>query len=412
MRVAVIGAGISGLACAWRLRQTHDVTVFEASNHAGGHAHTVEVEVASGRYNVDTGFIVFNRGDYPVFSALLDELGVATRPTTMSFSVHDERTRREYCATENLGRLFAQRSNLLRPDFYRMLRDITRFYRTAPALLQSPPPGPALYDFLESEAYSSVFREFHLFPMASALWSAPIARVGEFPARSLVSFMERHSMLRLTGRPQWLTIDGGSSCYVARLMESLGSRVALGTPVRRLSRQGGPRVFTDAGEADFDAIVVACHPDQALALLDDSSEQERSILGAIRYQANDVVLHTDESLLPERRRAWASWNYRLPGKPRELPLVTYHMNTLQSLDAPEQICVTLNGTDRISSERVLERFRYDHPQFDHAAIQAQERLESIQGRRHTWYCGAWTGHGFHEDGAASGMRVAREVARA
>lgn len=413
MRVAVIGAGIAGLACAWRLRDTHDVTLFEADSRPGGHAHTVEVETPSGRHAVDTGFIVFNRNDYPVFSALLDELGVRSQPTTMSFSVHDERTSREYCATESLNRLFAQRANLLRPDFYRMLGDIARFYRQAPALLQTPPPGPTLRDFLEAEAYSAVFRDFHLLPMASALWSAPPSRVGDFPARSLVDFMERHGMLRFLKRPQWLAVRGGSSQYVDRLVQGLGDRIRLATPVRRIRRDpDSVHVSTGDGESRFDAVVLACHSDQALALLADSSESETGVLGAIRYQANDVVLHTDTRLLPTRRRAWASWNYRVPAADRELPLVTYHMNTLQSLDCAEDFCVTLNGTDRIDPERVLGRFRYDHPQFDHAAVAAQERLEGIQGQRNTWFCGAWTRHGFHEDGAASGTRVAGKLAAA
>lgn len=409
MRIAIIGAGISGLSAAWRLRSSHDIAVFEAAPRPGGHAHTVEVDTASGPLALDTGFLVFNRDDYPCFSGLLDELGVADQPTTMSFSVHDERDGREYCASESLNRVFAQRANLLRPAFYRMLRDIVRFYRESPALLQAPPPGPTLHDFLEAEAYSRVFRDFHLLPMASALWSSPVEQVGAFPARSLVEFMARHSMLRLTGRPRWLTVRGGSRHYVDRLAAGLGSRLHLATPVRRIRRGDGIQVLTDAGEARFDAVALACHTDQALELLADPDGEERRLLSAIRYQPNDVVLHTDTRVLPARRRAWASWNYRVPREPRELPLVTYHLNTLQSLDTSEQYCVTLNGADRIDPNRVLGRFRYDHPQFDHAAVAARDGLAAIQGRRNTWFCGAWTGYGFHEDGAASGMGVAREL---
>jgi len=410
MRVAVIGAGIAGLACAWRLRNSHDVTIFEADGRPGGHAHTVKVHSESGARTIDTGFVVFNRPDYPCFSGLLDELDVAVQPTTMSFSVHDEGSGREYCATESINRLFAQRSNLVRPDFWRMLSDIVRFYRQAPALLQEPPPGPTLGDFLVEEAYSTAFRDLHLLPMASALWSAPLERVGDFPARSLVGFMKRHSMLQFFGRPQWLTVKGGSSQYVSRIQEQLGDRLQLCTPVRRVHRNNGVRIQTDLDQARFDAVVMACHTDQALEILADASEDERRLLGAIRYQSNDVVLHEDTSLLPRRRRAWASWNYRLPAEPRELPLVTYHMNTLQSLDTREQYCVTLNGTDRIDPTRILGRFRYAHPQFDHAAVEAQKQLEPLQGVNDTWYCGAWTSHGFHEDGAASGMRVAARLA--
>lgn len=409
-RVAIIGAGIAGLACAWRLRKHCEVTVFEAQGRAGGHAHTVDVETPSGRYSVDTGFIVFNRADYPRFSGLLDELGVATQPTHMSFSVHDERTGREYCATDSFNRLFAQRRNLLRPDFYRMLADILRFYRRAPALLQAPEPGPTLRDFLDQEAFSAVFRDFHLLPMASALWSAPVRQVGEFPARSLVEFMDRHSMLSVLNRPRWLSVSGGSRNYVASLVAALGDRVRLGSPVRRIYRGGGRiRLQTDEDDGHFDAVVLACHPDQALDILAHASDAERRTLGAIRYQANDVVLHTDSRLLPRRPRAWASWNYRVPVEPRELPLVTYHMNTLQSLDAPEQFCVTLNGADRIDPDHILGRFQYAHPQFDHGAMAAQQLLPSLQGSQHTWFCGAWTGYGFHEDGAASGMQAADGV---
>lgn len=409
MRVAIVGAGISGLSCAWQLQHHHDVTLFEAARQAGGHVSTVDVATPSGPRAIDTGFIVFNRSDYPHFSNLLDALDVATQATSMSFSVHDERTGREYNATDSLNRMFAQRSNLLRPDFHRMLTDIVRFYRRAPALLECPPPGPTLDEYLEAEGYSGVFRDFHLLPMASALWSAPPAKVGHFPAPALVAFMDRHGMLRLRGRPQWLTVSGGSRTYVNRLLERLNAKVHLGTPVLGIRRDKGVSLRTEQGRLSFDAVVLACHSDQALALLEDSSESERTILGAIRFQPNKVTLHTDIRLLPDRPRAWASWNYRIPVRDRGLPLVTYHMNGLQALDDREQYCVTLNGDDRIEPDRVLARFEFAHPQFDHAAIEAQGRIPRIQGNRATWFCGAWTGLGFHEDGAASGVRVAEAL---
>lgn len=409
MRVAIVGAGISGLSCAWHLQHDHEVTLFEAGRHAGGHVNTVDVDTPTGPRAIDTGFIVFNRSDYPHFSNLLDALDVATQPTSMSFSVHDERTGREYNATDSLNRVFAQRGNLLRPDFHRMLIDIVRFYRRAPALLECSPPGPTLDEYLETEGYSGVFRDFHLLPMASALWSAPPAKVRQFPATALVAFMKRHGMLRLTGRPQWLTVRGGSRTYVKRLLERLNAQVHLETPVLGIRREEGVTLRTEHGKFSFDAVVLACHADQALALLEDSSEPERATLGAITFQPNEVTLHTDTRLLPERPRAWASWNYRIPARERGLPLVTYHMNGLQALDAPEQFCVTLNGADRIEPGRVLAKFEFAHPQFDHAAIEAQGRLPSIQGKRATWFCGAWTGLGFHEDGAASGVRVAEAM---
>jgi predicted NAD/FAD-binding protein len=405
MKIAVIGSGISGLASAWLLAREHEVTLFEANGYFGGHTHTHEVEIGGRAHAVDTGFIVFNPANYPLLCRLFAELGVESQPTTMSFALKNERSGLEYNATDLRG-LFAQKRNLVSPRFFGMLRDITRFYRDAPALLDADDDGPTLAEFLESRHYGAAFRDDHLVPMASALWSTPCAEVLAFPARHLARFMDNHHMLKLSGRPQWRVVRGGSQRYVDALRRRWRVRERLACAVASVRRDdAGVCVASAAGNERFDHAVLACHGDQALRLLDDADDREREILGAMRYQANDTVLHTDATLLPTRRRAWAAWNALVPATPSDQCTVSYCMNLLQSLDAREAIVVSLNNTARIAPERILRRTRYEHPLHTHASVRAQRRKAEIQGQRRTWFAGAYWGFGFHEDGMRSAVDV-------
>ena len=407
MRIAVVGSGISGLAGAWLLSRTHDVTLFEANDYLGGHTHTHDIEIAGRNHAVDTGFIVFNAPHYPLLSRLFAELGVESRPTTMSFALKNEHSGLEYNAT-SIGGLFCRRRNLVSPRFWRMLRDILRFYREAPRLLlDAAETGPALGEYLEANRYSDAFRDDHLVPMASALWSCPSAQVLHFPARYLVRFMANHQMLQASGRPQWRVVRGGSQTYVRALRKRWRVAGRLSCAVTRITRDsGGVSVTSGAGTERFDHAVLACHSDQALALLADASERERAILGAMPYQENETVLHTDADLLPSRRRAWAAWNALVPREPGGRCTVSYCMNLLQSLDAPQPIVVSLNSSTRIAPEKVLRRLRYHHPVCTHASVAAQARKAEIQGVNRTWFAGAYWGWGFHEDGMRSAVDVA------
>ncbi|WP_133501009.1 NAD(P)/FAD-dependent oxidoreductase [Cognatilysobacter terrigena] len=406
MRIAVVGSGIAGLASAWLLSRAHEVVLFEANDYLGGHTHTHRVEVDGQTFAVDTGFIVHNPEHYPLLTRLLRELDVPTRETTMSFSVHNARTGLEYNAT-SLDTLFCQRRNLASPRFWRMLADLVRFYRRAPRLLGVASPGPTLGDYLRDEGYSDAFRDDHLVPMASALWSAPAAQILDFPARHLVQFMANHRMLQLTGRAPWRVVQGGSARYVEALERTWSASVRLRTPVRLVRREaGGVIVTTDEGEETFDQIVLACHSDQALALLNDADPQECEVLGAIGYQRNEVVLHTEARLLPRDRKAWAAWNAYVDPDPQQPCTVSYCMNLLQHLPVTTPVVVTLNRGDAIDPCRVLARVDYAHPVFTTEAVAAQARRHEIQGRRATWFAGAYWGWGFHEDGLRSAVDVA------
>lgn len=406
MRIAIVGSGISGLSAAWLLSRQHDVVLFEANDYLGGHTDTHKVEVDGHMLDVDTGFIVHNPGNYPLLTRLFDELGVATQPTTMGFSVQDARSGLEYNAT-SLDGLFCQRRNLASPRFWGMLRDLTRFYREAPALLDDDGPGPSLGEYLDANRHGTAFRDQHLVPMASALWSSPEQSVLAFPAKYLVQFMANHHMLQLTGRPEWRVVRGGSRRYVEAMIARWDVQVRLSSPVRGIVRDAHDvSVRCDAGSERFDQVVLACHSDQALALLDDASEAEREILGAIRYQANDTVLHTDARLLPRHRKAWAAWNAHLPADPAQACTVSYCMNLLQGLPGDTPLIVTLNRTRDIDPARILQRRQYAHPVHTHAAVAAQARKHEIQGVRRTWFAGAYWGWGFHEDGIRSGVEVA------
>ncbi|MFZ5606713.1 MAG: NAD(P)/FAD-dependent oxidoreductase [Pseudomonadota bacterium] len=410
MRIAVVGSGISGLASAWLLSQAHEVVLFEAEDYLGGHTHTHEVEQAGQRYRVDTGFIVHNPAHYPLLTRLFDDLGVATQPTTMSFSVHDARTGLEYNAT-SLDGLFCQRRNLVSPRFWGMARDILRFYRQAPQLLQGDGPGPTLGDWLEDNGYGAAFRDLHLVPMASALWSSPPQQILQFPVRYLVQFMANHQMLQVSGRPEWRVVRGGSSTYVSALRARWQVHERLRCPVRAIRRddRGVQMDSRIANGERFDQVVLACHSDQALALLADASAGERDILGAIPYQRNEVVLHTDARLLPTRRKAWAAWNAHVPAEPEVACTVSYCMNLLQGLRSPEPFVVTLNRSEAIDPAKVLRRLTYHHPVYTPLAVAAQRRRAQIQGVNRTWFAGAYWGWGFHEDGMRSAVEVARAL---
>lgn len=407
MRIAVIGSGIAGLGAAWLLSRRHEVVLFEREARLGGHTHTHAVQQAGRKYAVDSGFIVFNADNYPLLTKLLQELGVLSQATTMSFSVQDARNGLEYNATD-LDGLFCQRRNLVSPRFWRMVRDILRFYREAPALLSLPGDGPSLGDYLAGNRYSPMFIEDHLVPMASALWSSPVDGVTGFPAKYLARFMDNHRMLQVKDRPAWRVVTGGSSTYVRTMQATWATQVRLSSPVRQVRRDAeGVTVRTDHGDERFDHVVLACHSDQALALLADASDTERDVLGAIPYQANETVLHTDRRLLPANRKAWAAWSAYVPTQPGAPCTVSYCMNLLQGLESPEPFVVTLNRGKDIDPAKVLARMRYRHPVYTHASVAAQARRDEINGVNRTWYAGAYWGFGFHEDGLRSGVDVAR-----
>ncbi len=406
MKLALIGTGIAGLTAAWRLFRYHDLTVFEANDYIGGHTHTVDVETASGRHAIDTGFIVFNDWTYPNFIRLLNELGVASQPTEMSFSVRCERTGLEYNGN-NLNTLFAQRRNLLRPAFYRLLLDILRFNRQAAQLLENDDYTMTLQTYLTRHRYSSLFISHYIIPMGAAIWSAQPSQFGAMPVRHFVQFFHNHGLLNVLHRPRWRAICGGSRRYVEALTAPFRNAIRLSCPVAWVRRFPTHVVVKPEGHEPerFDGVIIATHSDQALALLADPSETERTLLGAIAYQRNDVVLHTDTRLLPRRPLAWASWNYHLPKQPQDRVAVTYNMNLLQNLNTPETFCVTLNYDSHIDPEKVLYRTVYHHPVLDGSAVAAQRRWQDLHGVNRTWYCGAYWGYGFHEDGVMSALRL-------
>jgi uncharacterized protein len=406
VRIAVIGSGIAGMASAWLLSHEHEVVLFEANAYVGGHTHTHDIMENDQMLAVDSGFIVFNPDNYPLLSRMLGELGVATQPTTMSFAVSNEVSGLEYGAS-NLDALFCQRRQLVSPRFIGMLRDLRRFYRQAPTLLDTHEEGPTLGEYLRLHGYGEAFRDEHIVPMASALWSSPSARILDFPAKYLARFMANHHMFKLSGRPQWRVVRGGSQRYVQALRKRWSVQERVACPVLSVSRSArGVLVDSIDGQESFDHVVMACHSDEALALLRDPTIAERDILGAIHYQANDTVLHTDTSVLPRNRKAWSAWNVRIPAAADAPCTVTYCMNLLQSLDAAQTYCVSLNCGDRIDPDKVLRRMRYAHPVHTHASVAAQKRKADIQGVDRIWYAGAYWGWGFHEDGMRSAVDVA------
>lgn len=406
-RIAVVGSGVAGLGAAWRLWPDHDVVLFESADRLGGHVHTHEIELDGRRHSVDTGFIVFNHAHYPLLTGLFEELGVTTQPTTMSFSVQDARNGLEYNAAD-LDGLFAQRRNLASPRFWGMLRDLRRFYREAPRLLQNPDGGPSLGEYMQARQYGDAFIHDHLVPMASALWSSPTSTILDFPAAYLVRFMQQHQMLQVEGRPQWRVVSGGSQRYVDALQARWQVDLRMAARVERVGRRRNGRieVSTAHGSESFDEVILACHGDDALTLLEDPSAEERAVLGAIAYQDNDTVLHTDASLLPTRRKAWAAWNAFVPADDGGACTVSYCMNLLQAIDASEPVVVTLNRTVDIATDKIIARMRYRHPVYNHGSVAAQACVPGISGRDRIWFAGAWCGFGFHEDGLRSGYAAA------
>lgn len=411
MQIAVIGSGISGLACAHYLSAQHTVSVFEANKRLGGHTATMDVQLGTRRFAIDTGFIVFNDWTYPNFIALMDELGISSKPTAMGFSVRDEDTGLEYAGT-NLDALFAQRKNLMSPRFLRMVRDILRFNRESVVDLESGDLGEdeTLGQYLSRNRYSEGFKRDYLIAMGSAIWSSDCASMLDFPAQFFVRFFKNHGLLSVKDRPQWRVIEGGSREYIAPLCRRFEDRIFTDRPVQRVCRssRGVSLVFADGTERQFDQVVFATHSDQALQLLEKPTLQEQEILGAMPYQSNEVVLHTDTRLLPKREKTWSSWNYRL-GVNDERAVLTYNMNILQGIEAPETFCVTLNDTESINPHKILGKFSYDHPVFSVDGMAAQARWDEINGAINTWYCGAYWHNGFHEDGVVSALRVANAM---
>ena len=411
MKIAIVGTGISGLVAAHKLHPRHEITVYEAGERIGGHTHTVPVEAADGTHWIDTGFIVFNDRNYPEFEALLAELGVASQPSHMGFSVSDGRGRFEYSGTP--WGLFARPAHLVSPTFLGMLRDWRRFNREARALIGMNGTAPSLGVWLEQRGYSRQFIQRLIVPQASAVWSADPEQMWSFPASFMAEFFDNHGMYSLRNRPRWRTVSGGSRSYVEAIVAPWRDRVRLRAAVRRIQRlEDGVRIEADGCESEvFDRVVIATHSDQALALLGDPSEAEREVLGAIPYQRNEAVLHSDASLMPRRRATWSSWNFHLSEEPAQGSTVTYWMNKLQRLGTKQNYFVTLNRGDAIDPAKTIKRISYDHPVYTKEGVAAQARHAEISGPEHrTHYCGAYWGWGFHEDGVKGALRVCNEIA--
>jgi len=407
MRVAVIGSGISGLYCTWALQGFCETTLFEADDRLGGHTNTVEVRNGSRSLAIDTGFIVYNDRTYPNFIALLSQLGVAGQPSVMSFSVHDEATGLEYNG-HSPDTLFAQRSNLFRPRFHRMLLDVVRFNRIAREVAASPDDGTTVAEFLDTHRFSRPFRDLYLLPMGAAIWSCPTGTFGEFPVRFIAEFYMNHGLLDLRNRPQWRVIKGGSKTYVEAMTRGFRQNIRLATPIAHVRRAyDHVEVIPRQGLPErFDHVVFACHSDQALGILaEQATPAEREILSQFPYSRSIAVLHTDTRLLPDRRKAWASWNYRVTGEPDAPASVTYDMNILQSLDCETTYCVTLNDGKRIDPAKVIDKFVYHHPIFTIGRAAAQARHHELIGPNRTSFCGAYWRNGFHEDGVVSALQV-------
>ncbi|TVS10789.1 MAG: FAD-dependent oxidoreductase [Wenzhouxiangella sp.] len=410
MKIVIVGAGVAGLYAAWHLSGRHEVVVLEADDRLGGHADTHRVEEDGRELWIDSGFIVFNETHYPLLSRWFEDMGVAWRDSNMSFAVSDQASGLEYNATD-LNRLFCQRKNLISPAFWGMFRDIVRFYRDAPGLLSTLDDKITLGRWLDESAHGSMFGEQHLLPMASALWSAPMGRIVDFPMLHLLKFMDNHNMLQLSGRPTWRTVSGGSRSYVEKAARC-GARFETASPVRSIRREPDRVVVcTDRDQVEADEVVLACHADQALALLQDAGAIEQQVLGAVDFQPNETVLHTDSRVLPRLPAARAAWNVRRDPTDRDQCRVSYYMNLLQGIDSRQDYVVSLNQSDRIDPDHVLVKRKYSHPVFTQETVAAQQRWDEVNGTRRTWFCGAWWGWGFHEDGARSARRVVDHIER-
>lgn len=412
MKIAIIGSGISGLTCAWHLHRQHDITVYEANGYVGGHTATVDVSVASGDYAIDTGFIVFNDRTYPRFERLLADIDIAGKPTEMSFSVHNDANGLEYNG-HSLASMFAQKRNLANPRFYYFVYEIIRFNKLARSIDLAKETSRTLGEFLVLHHFSRYFSDNYILPMGAAIWSSTLSDMRSFPLAFFIRFFRNHGLLEVINRPQWFVIPGGSREYVKKLVVPFKDRINLNRPVTSVLRKAGKvTVITEHGEAVYDQVIFASHSDQALSMLGDASRDEQRILSALDYQDNEVVLHTDTQMLPDSRGAWAAWNYHLGphnenGQCRDnkLASLTYNMNILQGISAPETFCVTLNQTERIAPDKILKRFTYAHPVFSTASMLAQQARTDINGEQNTWYCGAYWYNGFHEDGVRSALDV-------
>lgn len=410
-KIAIVGTGIAGNVVANQLHPNHDITVFEANDYVGGHSNTVDVQLPNGTLPLDTGFIVFNNRTYPNFVDLLDRLGVAAQDSSMSFSVQTESNALEYNGA-SLNTLFAQRSNLLRPSFHRMIRDILRFNEQATNILGRDDLQTSLADFLHAGNYSKGFVNHYLIPMGAAIWSAKPNGMFSMPASFVIRFFENHGLLSIKDRPTWRVIRGGSREYVKRLVRDHRDRIRLRCAVRKIERDHAKVVvYADGCDAErFDQLFLACHSDQALALLSKPDLAEREVLGAIPYQRNEAILHTDESLMPRRKRAWAAWNYHIPSNDNHLVTLTYHLNKLQGLKTDKNFFVTLNSRNLIDPNLIIKSIDYDHPVFSAPSIAAQGRQPEINGKNRTYFCGAYWRYGFHEDGVISALNALQHFA--
>ncbi len=408
LRIAIIGGGISGNACAYLLHNDHDITLFTSDSHNGGHTDTHTVEFEQKQLRVDTGFMVYNQRTYPFFVKLLDQLGIEAQKSDMSFSVRCERSNLEYSGSSING-LFAQRSNLLNPTFYRMLLDIRRFNREAPLTLQRCNDDLTLQTYLKENGYGDFFIQNYLVPLGASIWSARADRFLAFPLKFLVAFLDNHGLLQVRNRPQWYTIPGGAQRYVEAMTKEFKNSIRVDCPVVRVDRSAD-RVelhTRDEGAFEFDRVIFATHADTTLKLLSHPTSLETEILGQFDYQQNDAILHTDQSWLPKRPRAWASWNYHVGEEPTAPASVTYDINRLQKLGCSRPLCVTLNPTRMISDRHVIDRIRYRHPVFSTGTLATQKRQQEINGKNRSFFCGAYWGFGFHEDGLRSGLTVAK-----
>lgn len=413
MKIAIIGTGISGLTCGYYLHKQHDITLYEANDYIGGHTATVDVDIDGKNYAVDTGFIVYNDRTYPNFMALMEEIGVEGRPSQMSFSVRNDSNGLEYNG-HTVSTLFAQRRNWLNPKFYSFIFEILRFNRMVKEVANAPSHADVtLGDFLNQHGFSDYFSDNYILPMGAAIWSSTLADMRAFPLNFFARFFLNHGLLDVTNRPQWYVIKGGSREYITPLIKGFKDRIRLNSPVQSVTRdKAGVTIVSNGKTERYDQVVFACHSDQAKELLDDASVVENSVLGDLTYQGNEVILHTDESLLPKRKAAWASWNYWLDGSESEqsrAPTLTYNMNILQHIDAPKTLCVSLNSSDQIDPDKVLKRFLYHHPVFTRQSMAAQSRRSEVNGVANTWFCGAYWYNGFHEDGVRSALDVVRGI---
>ena len=411
MKVAIVGSGISGLTCAYILNNDHDITIFEKNDYVGGHTHTHQIEYGGKEFSIDSGFIVYNEWTYPNFIKILDQLGVERQLTRMGFSVKSDKNNLEY-AGHSLNGLFAQRSNLFRPSFMRILLSMRRFNYEAKTELKTLDPQITLGKYLVSRNYPKEFIKHYIIPIGAAIWSTVPKQMMEMSAVFFIRFFDNHGLLQVLNRPNWWVISGGSKKYVEKMIGGFKDKIRLSSPVKNVKR-GGENITVQFGSGileneDFDSIIFACHSNQSLAMLDSPSKEEEEILSAIKYQKNDALLHFDDSILPKRKNAWSSWNYLLDEDQDKAVALTYNMNILQSLKSDRTFCVSLNSGDLVDQSKVIKHLNYEHPLFTLSSIEAQGRKNEISGKNNTYYCGAYWRNGFHEDGVMSALDVCKD----